>query len=113
MALIGELYCPPTTLVIIRLATSAFYEQQCSDLVVWSKQFSIDLCINRNIQFNPLPHTTHLQQATLKTSWQKYGKSLKISLLNRIETIVTNGDIAHDENFFPLVTVFSKLICCK
>ena len=61
------------------------------------------------------PHTTNLQQTTLKTNKQKYGKSLKVKeyLLNQIESIVAKGESAHMERllnkfiYFPHAQTFS------
>ena len=52
-------------------------------------------------------HATNLQQKTLKTSMQKYGKSLlmKVELLNEIKNIVEKGEIA----YYDLSKSFSKM----
>ena len=53
------------------------------------------------IILNPFPHTTNLQQTTLKTYLQKPEKQpKKISqLLNKVENIVAKGEIAHQQQF--------------
>ena len=51
--------------------------------------------------FYPFPHTTNLQQTTLKTEWQKPEKNL---LKWNIVAIL---EIAHHLQFSPLVTMFS------
>ena len=48
--------------------------------------------------FNPFPHTTNLQQTTLKVQL----------LLNRLENMVTKGEIARLSNFFFCRHVFKK-----
>ena len=52
----------------------------------------------------PFPHTINLQQTTLKLSRPKTQKSLQmiVKLLNRVEIIVANGEIAHHEQFLHL-----------
>ena len=41
-------------------------------------------------KINPFPHTTNLQQTTLKMSWQKFEKfqRMRVELLNRVENNV-------------------------
>ena len=62
---------------------------------------------------------SHIQQIcsreTLKTSWQIYGKSLKmkVQLLNRVENMVTKGEIACFEQFFLLSPCFQEAVCCR
>ena len=47
---------------------------------------------------------------TLKTARQKYGKYIQMmmSLLNRVENIVANGEIVHYEQFFHFPHCFQK-----
>ena len=47
--------------------------------------------------YNPFPHTTNVQQTTLKIFGQKYGNSLKVLLLNGVKNNVAKGEIAHYE----------------
>ena len=52
-----------------------------------------------------------MQQTTLKTARQKYGKSLETMIIvsvNRVENIVANGEIAHYEQFLNLSHCFQK-----
>ena len=58
-----------------------------------------------------IPHTTNLQQMTLKTISQISMKTclrMKEQLLNKVENIVTKGDIAHFEQFLLLSQYFQK-----
>ena len=46
----------------------------------------------------------------MKTSWQKHEITImKVYFLNRLEKIVANGEIAHDEQFLHLLQSFQKL----
>ena len=59
---------------------------------------------------NPFPHTTNLQQTTLKTQCHKAEKSsVKIAkLLNKVKNIVAKGEIARFEQFLILSKCFQK-----
>ena len=59
---------------------------------------------------NPFPHTTNLQQTTLKTSKQKDSEYyiMKELLLNRVKIIVANGEIANYEHLIILPKCFQK-----
>ena len=50
---------------------------------------------------NPFPHTTNLQQATLKTSGQKT-QIIPINEKNKMENIMAKGEIACFEQFILL-----------
>ena len=65
---------------------------------------------NKTLWENTFPHTTNLQQMTLKTSEQKYEPSplITIYLLNRVENIVANGKVAHHEQFHLCHNVFKS-----
>ena len=53
---------------------------------------------------------TNLQQTTLETFCQKFGKPLgtKVSPLKRVENIVVKGVIAHNEQILILPQCFQK-----
>ena len=59
---------------------------------------------------NPFPHTTNLQQTTLKTLCQKPEKSLyiKVYLLTKYENIVAKVEIAHFEQLLLLSQCIQK-----
>ena len=60
-----------------------FLFQTLSGLAKYSeiKFVKVDVDVNKvstlHTLFNPFPHTAHLQQTTLKSSMQEYGKSMK------------------------------------
>ena len=58
------------------------------------------------------PHATNLQQITLKTVQQNYVRSLKmtVKILNGVENIVANGEIAHHEQFLHLPQCFQHFL---
>ena len=58
-----------------------------------------------NVSFNPLPHTTNLQQMTSKIFCQKY-ENKGFILLKRVENIVAKGKIACFEQFLLLSQCF-------
>ena len=66
-------------------------------------------------RLNPFPHTKDIQQTTLKLSMQNYRNSLymKVFRLNRVENIMANDEIAHNEQFSSFATMVSKLVCCR
>ena len=60
---------------------------------------------------NAFPHTTNLQQTTLKTY---SGTNLsKEKLLNKVENIVVNREIAHYDYYHLLKQCFQKANCCR
>ena len=64
---------------------------------------------------NPFPHTTILQQTTLKVFCQKienlYNWIDNLSL--KMENIVAKGEIARFEQFILLTLCFKKAVCCR
>ena len=81
---------------------------------------AIFVCVK--LRVNPIPLTTNLQPATLKTSKQKFRKSpfIKVWSLNRVESIVARGgEITHKKQFLLLGKCFqtssegnaSKCVC--
>ena len=64
-----------------------------------------------HLQVNAFPHTTNLQQMSLKLSIHHKIENLykwKYDFFNRVEIIVANGEIAHYEQFLLLLQWFQK-----
>ena len=77
--------------------------------------FSYNCCTLQLLWFNPFPHTTNLQQTTLKTYWQNRGKSVyynKDTINEKSGKHVTKGEMAGFE-LFLLLSVFSKVVCSR
>ena len=64
---------------------------------------------------NPFPHTTILQQTTLKIFCQKieYLYNWMDNLWLKLVNIVAKGEIAHLEQFLLLSLCFQRAACCR
>ena len=67
--------------------------------VTFYRFFPLSAYVLLSTTFNLFPHTTILQQTTLKTCRQKYGipQKKKLNFLKRFKNLVAKGEIAHYE----------------
>ena len=70
--------------------------------------FSLNRSLHKQMSLNSFQHTTNLQQTT-----ENIPILMKVQSLNKVENMVTKGEIACFEQFLLLSPCFQKSVCCR
>ena len=99
----------PFDLDVCDLLTLIFVTFWCKRFCFFQRILAI-ICI-----FNPFPHTTILQQTTLNVFCQNIENlyNWRDNLWQKVENIVTKGEIACFVQFLLLLLCFQKAICYR